>query len=67
MSELGKQEAVYQKCIGIARCVNGFKCTLQGSQIILTGNGIQRNIPTEMFFKLDANEIIELLENRNER
>jgi len=62
MSELGKQKEIYEKCIGISLRVNGFKCTFNGNQVTLTGNGIERNLPTEMFFKLEANEIIELLE-----
>ena len=60
--ELGKDKEIYEKCIGIARRINGFKWSLDGDRIILTGNGRTRSIPREMFFKLDANEIINLLE-----
>lgn len=60
--ELGKDKDIYEKCIGIARRINGFKWSLDGDRIILTGNGRTRSIPREMFFKLDANEIINLLE-----
>jgi len=64
--ELGKDKNIYEKCIGIARRVNGFKWSLDGDRIILTGNGRTRSIPREMFFTLEANEIINLLENQYE-
>jgi|TARA_R110002020_G_scaffold92417_3_gene223810 hypothetical protein len=54
---------VYQKCMGIARTVDNFSCSLNGPQIILKGGNPAKAITmdTVLFFTLDANEIINML------
>ena len=54
---------IYQKCIGIARAVDNFSCSLQGDKILLQGGEpIQKQqMDTALFFKLEANEIINML------
>tara|TARA_R110002012_G_scaffold90042_6_gene220397 strand:- start:2046 stop:2267 length:222 start_codon:yes stop_codon:yes gene_type:complete len=55
---------VYQKCIGIARVVDNFSCSIQGDKINLqAGNPPKKQtMDTALFFKMDANEIINMLQ-----
>ena len=58
-----EDKELYQKCIGIARIVDNFSCSLQGTQVILKGGNpvVTYTMDTALFFKMDANEIINML------
>ena len=58
-----EDKELYQKCIGIARVVDNFSCSLQGNKINVRGGNplISFTMDTALFFKMDANEIINML------
>tara|TARA_R110002020_G_scaffold356825_1_gene569318 strand:+ start:225 stop:446 length:222 start_codon:yes stop_codon:yes gene_type:complete len=55
---------IYEKCIGIARVVDNFSCSIQGDKIYLQAGTplIKQSMGTALFFKMDANEIINMLQ-----
>ena len=59
----GEDKEVYTKCIGIARSVDNFSCSIVGDKILLkAGDPIRATtMDTALFFKMDANEIINML------
>jgi alanine-alpha-ketoisovalerate/valine-pyruvate aminotransferase len=57
-----EDKEIYQKCIGIARVIDNFSCSLQGNKINMRGGNPVKiyTMNTALFFKMDANEIINM-------
>tara|TARA_R110000744_G_scaffold199074_3_gene318317 strand:+ start:3968 stop:4189 length:222 start_codon:yes stop_codon:yes gene_type:complete len=63
--EPSDDKEIYEKCIGIARKVDNFVLTVEVDKFSLQSGHPAKKIQIDkaLFFKLDTNEIINLLSN----
>lgn len=64
--EPSEDKKIYEKCIGIARKVDNFVFTVENGNFFLSYGDPEKKMQMDrvLFFKLDTNEIINLLLKR---
>ena len=67
--EPSEDKKIYEKCIGIARKIDNFVFTVENGNFFLSYGDPEKKMQMDrvLFFKLDTNEIINLLLKRQER